>query len=315
MARYSKGIAVLFGLAIAAGWLASIAGQQQPATKEVRRAPAPYAREESGKPDPALARSEAELQEQLSRSPESADLLYRLGLVLRLEGKPRQSLDTYTRAARYRVPTANELRSVALDYVLLNDYEDAIHWLERAVEMEPNNKDVLYSLGRCYYSKDRYADAGRMFERVLALEPTHLKAAENLGLVFDATNHPVQAEEALRKAARWAGSEGKDEWPFLNLAVFLLDHDRAEESLDPLRTAVRIRPQCEVCHEKLGQALLATNDVAGSIDELDEAIRLDETDAKAHFELGRALRQAGQTDRAKQEFAASQKLYSVHSQQ
>jgi len=306
---------VLFGLAIAAGWLASIAGQQQPATKEVRRAPAPYAREESGKPDPALARSEVELQEQLSRSPESADLLYRLGLVLRLEGKPRQSLDTYTRAARYRVPTANELRSVALDYVLLNDYEDAIHWLERAVEMEPNNKDVLYSLGRCYYSKDRYADAGRMFERVLALEPTHLKAAENLGLVFDATNHPVQAEEALRKAARWAGSEGKDEWPFLNLAVFLLDHDRAEESLDPLRTAGRIRPQCEVCHEKLGQALLATNDVAGSIDELDEAIRLDEKDAKAHFELGRALRQAGQTDRAKQEFAASQKLYSAHSQQ
>ncbi len=306
---------MLFGLAIAAGWPALIAGQDQPASKEVRRAPAPYAREESGNPDPALARSEAELREQLAHPPESADLLYRLGLVLRLEGKPRESLDTYTQAAYYRVPTANELRSVALDYVLLNDYEDAIHWLERAVKMEPNNKDVLYSLGRCYYSKDRYMDAGEMFERVLALEPMHLKAEENLGLVFDATNHPEQAEEALRKAVQWAGSEGDDEWPFLDLAVFLVDHDRAAESLDPLRTAVRIKPQCEVCHEKLGQALLTTNDVAGSIGELDEAIRLDEKDAKAHFELGRALRQAGQTERAKQEFAASQKLYSVHSQQ
>jgi len=297
------------------GWPAFIVAQEQPASKETRRAPAPYAREEAGKVDPALVLNEAELRDKISRAPESADLLYRLGLVLRLEGKPRESLDTYTLAARYRVPRANELRSVALDYVLMNDYEDAIRWLERAVKMEPDNADVLYSLGRCYYSKDRYLDAGKMYERVLALEPTHLKAEENLGLVLDATNRPEQAEQALRKAAAWAASEGKDEWPFLDLAVFLLDHDRAAESLDPLRSAVRIQPQCELCHEKLGQALLATNDVAGSIGELDEAIRLDEKDAKAHFELGRALRQAGQTERAKQEFAASQKLYSAHSQQ
>jgi len=170
-------------------------------------------------------------------------------------------------------------------------------------------------LGRCYYSKDRYLDAGKMYERVLALEPTHLKAEENLGLVFDATNRPEQAEEALRTAAAWAGSEATDEWPFLDLAIFLLDHDRSAEALDPLRTATHIRPNCEECHEKLGRALLANNDLPGSISELEEAIRLNANDAKAHFELGRALRQAGQMDRANQEFAASKTLYSAHSQQ
>jgi tetratricopeptide (TPR) repeat protein len=115
--------------------------QELPRSKEVHRAPAPYAREESGNTNPALVQTEVELREKISREPESADLLYRLGLVLRLEGKPRPSLDTYTQAARHRVPTANELRSVALDYVLLNDYEDAIRWLERALKMEPGNVD------------------------------------------------------------------------------------------------------------------------------------------------------------------------------
>ena len=275
---------------------------------------APYAREQSTNSNPALARTEAELREKISHEPQSPELLYRLGTVLRLEGKPRPSLDIYTQAARYRIPTASELRSVALDYVLLNDYEDAIRWLERAVTMEPNNVDVLYSLGRCYYSKDRYLDAGKMYERVLGIEPAHLKAEENLGLVFDATNRPQQAEETLRKAALWAGDEQTDEWPFLDLAIFLLDHDRSAEALGPLRTATHIRPNCEVCHEKLGRALLATNDLPGSINELEEATHLDPTDAKAHFELGRALRQAGQADRANQEFAASKKLYSAHSQ-
>lgn len=315
MIKYSKTMAILYGLAAIAAGFVQIAAQEPASSKKVHRAPEPYAKEESGNTNPSLDQTEAELREKISREPQSADLLYRLGLVLRLEGKPRPSLDIYTQAARYRIPTADELRSVALDYVLLNDYEDAIRWLERALKMEPNNVDVLYSLGRCYYSKDRYLDAGKMYQRVLALEPTHLKAEENLGLVFDATNRPEQAEEALRKAAAWAGGEGTDEWPFLDLAVFLLDHDRSAEALDPLRTATHIRSNCEECHEKLGRALLATNDLPGSISELEEATRLNPNDAKAHFELGRALRQAGQMDRANQEFAASKKLYSAHSQQ
>ncbi len=305
----------LFALVVAIAWNVRATAQGAPVSKEVHREPAPYAREESAIADSALAQREAGLREQIARQPESSALLYQLALVLRQEGKPRQSLDTYTQAARSRIPTAIELRSVALDYVLLKDYEDAIRWLERALKMEPNNVDVLYSLGRCYYSKDRYVDAGKMYERVLAIEPTHLKAEENLGLVLDATNHPEEAEEALRKAATWAAGENKDEWPFLDLGSFLLDRERAAEAMDPLRTAVRIRSSCAVCHEKLGRALLASNDLPGSIAELEEATRLDPNDPKAHFELGRALRQDGQSERAKQEFAASQKLYSVHSQE
>jgi Flp pilus assembly protein TadD len=312
--RHSKTLAVLFGLTI---WIAATRGTaQEPASdKEVPHAQMPYANEASTVADPGMALSEIELREKISRNPQSADLLYRLALLLRLEGKPHPSLDIYTQAARYRVPTAKELRSVALDYVLLNDYEDAVHWLERALAMEPQNVDVLYSLGRCYYSKDRYLDAGRMYERVLALDPANLKAEENLGLVYDATNHPEQAEEALRKAAAIAARERKDEWPFIDLAVFLLDHDRSADAVDPLRTATQIRPGCEICHEKLGRALFSTGDLPGSIRELEEAARLDPNDAKVHFELGRALRQSGQVDRANQEFEASKKLYSAHSQQ
>ena len=284
-------------------------------SKDPQRVASPYAREEAGTTNPALSQKETELRTAITKQPESPELLYALALVLRQEGNPRSSLDTYTNAARYRQPTANELRSVALDYVLLNDYEDAIHWLERAVQTEPKNIDVLYSLGRCYYSKDRYRDAGKMYERVLAIEPTHLKAEENLGLVLDATNHPEEAEEALRKAAQWASAENKDEWPFLDLGGFLLDRDRAPEAVDPLRASIQIQPNCAVCHAKLGRALLATHDIPGSIAELEEAERLDPKDPKTHFELGRALRQAGQTERAQEEFAASQKLYSAHSQE
>jgi tetratricopeptide (TPR) repeat protein len=289
--------------------------QDTHATKEAPPAGTAYSTEESGAVTARFAQRESDLRAELAHQPESADLLYALALVLQQEGKARESLDIYTRAARSRNPAPEELRSVALDYVLLNDFEDAIHWLEVASQMAPRDANILYALGRCYYSKDRFLDAGKMYERVLAIQPQHLKAEENLGLVYDATNRADLAEDAFRKAAGWASKNGTDEWPFLDLGSFLLDQDRPKEAIDPLRDAVRIRPECAACHEKLGRALLATHDSAGALAELEQAAKLDPKNPKTHYEFGRALRQAGQTERAQQEFSLSQKLYTAHSQE
>jgi tetratricopeptide (TPR) repeat protein len=262
-----------------------------------------------------LAKQESELRAALNQQPDSPSLLYALALVQLQESDPRASLDTYTHAARFRKPTPQELHSVALDYILLNDYDDAIHWLEVAVASAPSDVDILYSLGRCYYSKSRFADAGRMFQRVLAIEPRHLKAEENLGLVYDATNHPEEAEAALRKAASWGDTNGKDEWPFFDLGSYLMEQNRPQEAVAPLQTAVRIQPHSAAAHERLGRALIATQQDAAGIAELEKSAELDPKNPKVHFELGRALRQAGRAEEAQKEFALSQRLYATHSEE
>jgi tetratricopeptide (TPR) repeat protein len=284
-------------------------------SKERQPVASPYAAEESRAVSTSLGRRDLDLRAALSAQPDSPELLFAYALLLREEGKARDSLTVYTRAAAIRKPTADELRSVALDYVLLSDYDDAIHWLEKAEQMDPKNTSVLYSLGRCYYSKDRFPDARKLFEQILAIDPHNLKAEENLGLVYDSTNEPEKAEESLRTAVSWADASGTDEWPFMDLGGFLLDHDRPGEALDPLRTAVRIKISCASCHEKLGRALLDAKDVLKGIAELEQATQLDPTNPRTHYELGRALRQAGEVEKARKELSISQKLYSTHSQE
>jgi tetratricopeptide (TPR) repeat protein len=261
----------------------------------------------------ADAEIESGLRRDLALHPDSAPTLYKLGQVLRLENKPKESLETYTQAAQLQKPNAEQLRSVALDYVLLEDYNDAIHWLEIAVSMEPGNADVLYSLGRCLYTQGRYPEAQAAFLHVLQIKPDHLKATENLGLIYDYVNHPEKAEVALRKAAEWAGPDSKDEWPFLDLGAFLLDHDRAAEAVPYLRRAEAINAASVACHEKLGRALVDTGDVSGGIKELETAAQLDPKNAKMHFELGHAYRAAGEMEKSRAEFALSQSLYGEHS--
>ncbi|HET8635426.1 MAG TPA: tetratricopeptide repeat protein, partial [Acidobacteriaceae bacterium] len=72
-----------------------------------------------------FAEAEAVLRRYWSQHPQSADALYMLGFVLNREDKPKESLNTYTQAARLSTPKSDDLKVVALDYVMLNDYPDA----------------------------------------------------------------------------------------------------------------------------------------------------------------------------------------------
>src|SRR5216683_6521909 len=91
--------------------------------------------------------AETALRRYLLLHADSDDALYLLGYVLHRQGKPAESLETYTSAAQHRAPTGDDLKIVGLNYVLLNDYPDAIKWLEKAVEAEPKNKEAWYFLG------------------------------------------------------------------------------------------------------------------------------------------------------------------------
>lgn len=264
---------------------------------------------------PAPGESEATLREQLKANPNSADLLYRLALLLRQENKPRESLDIYTKAASLQKPSPDQLRSVALDYVILNDYSSAIHWLRIAASFSPNNLDILYSLGRCYYTENQFPEAEAAFAKVLQLEPRNVRAEENLGLTYDAQNRPDKAEQALRNAVQWAEQGAlADEWPALDLGIFLLDQSRAAEALPFLKKAASLAPTSELCREKLGTALVAAGSAAEGVKELEAAARLAPNNPKIHFELGRAYRNAGELEKAKTEFALSKSLYAEHSQ-
>ena len=258
-----------------------------------------------------MAADEAALRAEIAAHPDSADLLYRLALTLREENKPKESLETYTQAAKLRKPDAMELRSVALNYVLLDDYTDAVHWLERASGMEPENVEVLYSLGRCYYSRGQYREAEETYLHLLKRTPDSLRAEENLGLAYDAENRPEMAEPALRAAAELANRQKSDEWPFLNLGAFLLDQGRPLEAVPFLEKAVGVAGKSPLCHEKLGRALEDSGKPAQGVKELETAVRLDPSNPNVHFELGHAYRQAGEMEMARAEFAESQRLRKI----
>lgn len=254
--------------------------------------------------------AEQALRQYSTRHPDSADALYMLGFVLNREDKPKASLEVYTHAAQLSVPQSDDLKTVALDYVLLNDYPDAIKWMKQSVQFNPRNEQAWYGLGRCYYTQSSFPQALEAFDRALALAPNDLKAATNLALTLEMLNQPAKADSAYKRAIVLANSDPHtDQWPYLDYGSFLLEHGRAADAVPLLEKSASLAPTCAQCHGKLGRAFDETGKFKQAVAELERAVALSPHDPKLHYALGHAYRSAGLIEKSRQELALSARLY------
>jgi tetratricopeptide (TPR) repeat protein len=250
------------------------------------------------------------LREYVSHHPSSADGLYMLGYVLNREDNPAQSLQVYTTAARLSTPKSDDLKIVAADYVLLNDYPDAVKWMRQAIDLDPRSEPAWYGLGRCYYSQSSFADAMQAFQYALKLDPTDVRAQTNLALSLEMLNEPAKADAEYRRAIALANADPhSDQWPYLDYGSFLLEQEKTAEAIPLLEKAIAIAPQCADRHGKLGRALEATGHNEAAVTELQKAVALSPNDAKLHYALGHAYQAARMTDQAKKELAIAAKMY------
>jgi len=254
------------------------------------------------------------LRAYLASAGASAEARYLLAFTLFREGLAGDSLAEYTRAAKLRAPTAADLQTVALDYVLLNDYPDADRWMTRSAKMDPGDGETWYGLGRIHYTENRFADAVASFERALLLLPRSVKVENNLGLALEGLNRPDEAERAYRQAMAWqADATTPSEQPMLNLGILLSDRNQLDEALLLLKQAVAIAPKDPKIHTALGTLYRRRDELAAAQVEFEVALAALPEDAALHFQLGQVYRKEGLEAKARAELARAAELNGTHS--
>jgi tetratricopeptide (TPR) repeat protein len=256
-----------------------------------------------------FAGADQSLRAYLQSHHNSSDALYELGFVLNRENRAADSLSIYTQAAAITTPTSDDLKVVGLDYVLLNDYADAIQWLEKSVAFDSKNKDAWYYLGRAYYTRSRLDEARKAFQTVLDLDPRNAKAEDNLGLIFETGGNMAGAIEAYRSAiARQEETSPSDEQPYVNLGNLLAEQGRSQEAIGPLQKAVAIAPNNAYCHLTLGVFYRKAGEMKKARQQLLLATELEPDNAIVHYQLGRLYKDTNDLVHAKAEFDRTAEL-------
>jgi tetratricopeptide (TPR) repeat protein len=262
----------------------------------------------------SFSSAEAMVRKYLSQNDTSADGHYLLGYILSHELKAKESLAEYTRAAQLHPPTANDLKVVAVDYVLLGDFADADRWLTKALGWNPSDADGWYYLGRTKYNENRFSEAIDAFQRCLKLDSHNVKAEDNLGLSYEGLNQTQQAIQAFQTAIAWqTDGSNKDAQPYLNLGMLFAEQGHPDAGLVYMQEAVALAPQNAKAHEQLGRAYLKLKRLKDAQVELEKAVQLAPNSSSLHFELGINYRDQGLKDQAKKEFERCAELNANHS--
>jgi tetratricopeptide (TPR) repeat protein len=249
------------------------------------------------------------LQAYIAGHPQSDDAVYLLAYVLFRELKPKESLQWFTDAAKLRTPTSDNLQIISLDYLLMKDYADAGHYLEIVLEMDPNNLEARYYLGRVRYQQIRLDDAIAAFREVLERDPSNVKAEDNLGLCLEAKNQVDQAIAAYQKAiALDESSLVHTEQPYLNLGILQANHNNDREALLLLSKAQKIAPNSAEVHYQLAKSLFSLNQVKDAQREGETAVQLNPNDAPSHYLLGRIYHTLRKGDLSLQQFKLTEDL-------
>jgi len=219
------------------------------------------------------------------------------------EEKAKASLEEFTAGAKYRSPSAADLKIVAFDYIVLGDYPDADKWLTKMLEWTPNDSDGWYNLGRTKYNENRFAEAISAFQQCLKLDPRNVKAEDNLGLSFAGMGRNEEAGAAYQQAIAWqAQSLAKNPRPYIDLGSLLIDENRPKDAVTLLLQAIEIDSRDSKAHELLGKAYTRLEEFPKAQMELEKAVELSPETPNLHCMLAPVYRKQGLAEKAKTEY-------------
>jgi len=291
-------VAVLAWLVLNAGIRAS-AQVAQPPSSPLDRAEALSQHGDHG-------RAERIIDDYLSKDPQSARAHALLGLVKYRQGKPDKSLGQYSLAKQYGALNADDLRTVGLDYVQLQDLPSAERWLKASIALNTNDWRTWRYLGGVQYSEEHPVEAAASFERCLRLDEGNALAEDGLARSHEALGDTEKAAEEYRQAVLFNSRRTPPSWlPILHYASYLRRTSHLAEAVPLLKQAEQLAPNDWEPHAELAQADEDDGNLKEAESEFQRAIMLAPDRVRLHIMLARTYQRDGLKDKA----AAEIKLY------
>ena len=171
--------------------------------------------------------------------------------------------------------------------------KDALHALNEAARLSPDDPVARFNLGNELARRGRLAEAAACYQRVLVLEPGFARAYHSLGsvqlelgLVDEAARH---CREATTLDPEFAAAHLD-----LGRALLRLGRD-AEAAIASFCRALSIKPEFAEAHANLGNALRTIGRLDEAVAAYRRALQIEPQFLAAYTELATALRLQGRT--------------------
>lgn len=226
----------------------------------------------------------------VTREPQHAEALYRLGCLAYRQGRAELARVYLTQAVAFQpsVATHAALGEVAR---ALGDLATATTQYQQAVQLDPHAVEPAIHLGDVLQLQGQPARAVACYEQALRSDSTSLRALTNLGVALQAQG---QSDAAIRRFQQVLARDPGSPEALVNLGVALQSQGQPEAAVTCFQTALQRAPTSAVAYNNLGMVYHEQGEFEAALQQYRQALQYRPHYAKAHSNLGALLHAQGQ---------------------
>ena len=242
-----------------------------------------------------LDQAETPLRRALEADPELAPARFRLGEVLRKQGRPEEAAEQYRHALRLNPGHAAAHNGLGLILKEREQIEAALEHFRLAVRSDPFSADAHANSGTIFLQEGQVEEAAREFHRALQIEPNNPGVYRSLGVAQAELGRHQQAVSDFQQAISLKPEDAEAHY---NLGLSQNELGRQEEAIRAFEKAISLRSDYAEAHSSLGVAYGQAGRLAEAVESFREAVRIDPENGEAYSNLGLVLGQLGQWQEA-----------------
>lgn len=173
----------------------------------------------------------------LENNPDDLEVRYYLGALYYQTEKYKEAVKILQEVLDKADPQSqiftDALANIAYAYDLLGESDKAIETYKTALELAPDDKDLIFNMGRLYSIQDRYEEAIASFRKVLELDPEDFESNLNIGNSYitladsisndakkvDEKGNPIYSEKEAAEREKMAEKQFDNAIAYLEKAI------------------------------------------------------------------------------------------------
>jgi superkiller protein 3 len=241
----------------------------------------------------------------LSRDPKSVEALVSMAAVEASRNNHAESFKLLIRAYTIEPSSIAVLRPLVVEAVKAGQLKKAVGAAHALADKSPSNFDDQYLAAAAMLQGEDFAAAAAIFRNCSANRPSDSKAWLGLGMAELAQQHYQEARSALEQSLKIDSTSADAEY---QLGVVANRQGVRGEAVQHFERAVQLQPQHAMALAGLGDQYLQAGQIEKARTVLEQSVALDDSNAKAQYDLALVLSKVGETEEAKQHMERWQTL-------
>lgn len=256
----------------------------------------------AGKLDKAVA----PLSRQLKNDPNDSLIRRMLGVSYYLTRDYAKSVETLKPLGAAITADAELAYFFAISMIQIRQNQDAAQVLSRLAEASRNNAEALSYAAHGFMMTGDYSRAVKEFRHVVSLDPNREKANYLIGQSLFRMNRFDEAEKAFARELEINPSDFLSKY---HLALTLIERRiEPERTMTLLEEAIALKHDYADARYQLGKMYLERGDTPRAIEQLELAVKADDSKPHIHYQLSLAYRKASRKEDADRELKRYQEL-------